>query len=312
MAETDPLDTPLIGGDNATQTLNGAGESPPAAKESSSADAPESQADASATGEKAESKEQEVDYKAELAATQEKLAKAEGDLRSLQTGRTRNAERDAKMDRMALAVEGLQDSQLAQEKGQTALIKALSSGDTEGLPAELETITQDSQAQRTTSQLRAQAQSLVDDLLSIGTDDGNTVKVDIGTDERFADVRAVWAKISGDASLQGPVKLGQLASVIPLAAKVMMGIERDQSSKTLDEAKNAGEVGRKKALEESNLLDTDSVSRTGAVDGSVQALIQKSGRGQRLTKAEQTRLNEHLDDGLDDTPGSVLSASLGA
>jgi predicted GNAT family acetyltransferase len=291
MAEDTALDTPLIGGDSPPQPLNGATETATA-----QADPPaEPQTDGEAD---AKGGEEEVDYKTKFEAADQELAKLRLDRKSEQVGRQRTAERDAKMDEIL-------DGQKAVMDSNAALIKALNSGETDALPAELETITQDSRSRTSMSRIRVQAQGLLEALTDIGKDeDGNTV-VDIQQDERFATVRDNWNRISGDAALEPSEKLAQLSRVVTQANVAMRGIDRQLAKKAIEDAKNAGETERKKALEETGLLDTDTGGRTGPSEGSVQALIGKFNTGARVNKAEQTRIDEHLE-ALDDTPGSAL------
>jgi predicted GNAT family acetyltransferase len=294
MAENTELDTPLIGGNSPAQPLNGATETPPAQTDPPAEPKVGAEADAPA-----KAAEEEVDYKAKFEAAEAQIAKLGLDRKAEQVGRQRTAERDAKMDEIL-------DGQKAVQDSNAALIKALNSGENEGLPAELEEINQNSRSRTSLSRIRVQAQGLLEALTDIGKDeDGNTV-VDIQRDERFSAVRDDWNRISGDAALEPSEKLAQLSRVVTQANLTMRGIDRDLAKKAIEEAKNAGEVGRKKALEETGLLDTDAGGRTGPAEGSVAPLLQKYNTGARVTQAEEKRVAEYLDTQLDEAPGSAL------
>lgn len=290
MADTDDLDTLLIGGDSSLQTTNGTGGA------STQTEIPPADADESKVEAKDKASEEEVDYKAKFEAADTALTKATNDLKSVQTGRSRAAERDAKMDEIL-------DGQRAVVESNAVLIKALNSGETDGVSAELDTITQESRGRQSLSRIRVQAEGLREALVGIGKDAEGKVVVDIEHDSRFADVVGTWNKISGDADLEPSEKLAQLTTVVTQANVKMSGIWREESKKAVDEARNAG----KRALEETGALDTDTGGRTGPSDGSVGDLIQRFNTGARVSKAEQTRIDEHLE-ALDDTPGSALSS----
>lgn len=295
MVTENELDTPLIGGDSPAQTPNGAAPEPAQAQ----ASAAEPKADAAAD---AKPDETEVDYKAKFEAAEKEITKLNLDRKAENTGRQRasdrDAARDAKLDNLVDTVSAMQDSQ-------SVLIKALNSGETDGLPAELDTIAQESRSRTAVSRIRLQAQGLLDALTDVGKDADGNVVVNVQQDERFAPVRDDWNRISGDADMEPSEKLAQLHGVVTRANVIMRGIDRELNVKAVEEARNAGELGRKKALEDANVLDIDSGGRTGAADGSVQELIGKFNTGARVTKAEQTRIDEHLE-ALDDTPGSAL------
>lgn len=295
MVTENELDTPLIGGDSAVQTPNGV--APEAAPEQEPAAQP--QADVAADTKPDES---ETDYKAKFEAAEKEITKLNLDRKAENTGRQRTADRDAARD---AKLDNLVDTVSAMQDSQSVLIKALNSGDTEGLPAELDTIAQQSRSRTAVSRIRLQAQGLLDALTDVGKDADGAVIVDIQQDERFAPVRDDWNRISGDAELEPSEKLAQLHGVVTRANVTMRGIDRELNVKAVEEARNAGELGRKKALEDANVLDTDSGGRAGAADGSVQELIGKFNTGVRVTKDEQTRIDEHLE-ALDDTPGSAL------
>ncbi len=288
MADTTELDTPLIGGDSLVQTTNGTGGA------STQTEIPPDDVDAAKVEAEGKASEEEVDYKAKFEAADTALTKATNDLKSLQTGRQRTAERDAKMDEIL-------DGQRAVMDSNAALIKALNSGETEGLPAELDKIDQESRGRQSLSRIRVQAEGLREAFVNTGKDAEGNMVVDVEHDSRFTDVVGNWNRISGDADLEPSEKLAQLTTVVTQANVKMSGIWREESKKAVDEARNAG----KRALEETGVLDTDIGGRTGAADGSVQALIGKFNTGARVTKAEQTRIDEHLE-ALDDTPGSAL------
>lgn len=156
------------------------------------------------------------------------------------------------------------------------------------------------------SRIRVQAQGLLEALTDVGKDEAGNTVVDIQQDERFAGIRGEWNRISGDADLEPSEKLAQLSRVVTQANVTMRGIDRELGKKALEEAKDAGEVERKKALEETGLLDTDAGGRTGAAEGSMAPLLQKYNTGARVTQAEQKRIDEYLDGQLDEAPGSAL------
>ncbi|KKN44226.1 hypothetical protein LCGC14_0695370 [marine sediment metagenome] len=288
MADVEALDTPLIGdGDSQLPSTNGTGGDAVATVEAPT------ESDAAAKTDTPKD-EPEVDYKAELEATQARLTKAENDLKSIQTGRQRTAERDDEIREIRLSVDAIKESN-------TALIKSMASGETDGLSAKLEQIDQDSQVKQAGSRLQRHGQVLLDNLIAAGNDSEGNQVVDVRNDARFAPIRSEWNRISEDAALEPSEKLTQLSTVVAQANLTMRGIDAEVSKKAVDEARNAG----KRALEETGALDTDTGGRTGPSDGSAQGLLKKYNTGARVSKAEQTRIDEHLE-ALDDTPGSAL------
>ncbi len=288
MADVEALDTPLIGdGDSQLPSTNGTGGDAVATVEAPTEPSAAAEADTSKDA-------PEVDYKARFEASEQENAKLKGDLKSVQVGRQRTAERDEALNEVRLGMEAMRLSQ-------SALIKSLSSGESESLPAQLEQIDQDSQARQAGSRLQRHGEVLLDNLIAVGNGaDGNQV-VDVRNDPRFAAVRTEWNRITEDAGLEPSEKLTQLSTVVAQANLTMRGIDAEVNKKAVDEARNAG----KRALEETGALDTDTGGRTGPADGPVQTLIGKFNTGARVTKDEETRIVEHLE-ALDDTPGSAL------
>lgn len=286
MEPEDPaLDTPLIGGDSLSQPLNGASETTPAQADPPAEPEGDAEADAKA--------EEEVDYKAKFEAADTELAKLRLDRKAEQTGRQRTAERDA------LLIE-LKNEMSAVRETNKVLVKSLNSGQTEDVADQLTEIDQRTESTTAMARIKVQAEALREAFQNLGT--RGKVQFNVTSDERFADVVSDWNRIGGDANLLPSEKLAELTSVLTQATILKMGIEYEANEKAVEEAKNAGEVGRKKALEDSNLLDTDTGGRTGPAEVSDARYLEQVAAGGRN---DFKKTAKHLQD-LDDTPGSLM------
>lgn len=100
--------------------------------------------------------EEEIDYKTQAEETQQKLADAEARLVQLENDRRAAVGEGLKRDALDKRLRNIETSVTAQQKTSALLTDRLSSGDLEGLPAEIASITQEAQAQAAVASLEAE------------------------------------------------------------------------------------------------------------------------------------------------------------
>ena len=211
-------------------------------------EAPEAQTQAEAAA------ESQVDYKAEYERLNAELKKTTNDLKAVTTGRTRARERDA-------ILEAIRVDQAAMKKQQDALVRALRTGDSEGLPEEMGRIQSEA--------VQAQAKSVWDatyaemygelETLLMGPD-GKPV-LDKNTAPELAEARSLWTADFDRANPEeGKPKYGTegLSRGLAKAAKVVTDLRMSQvDQRVAQQIEQAIKTTKKQTLEDAEATNLD-------------------------------------------------------
>jgi hypothetical protein len=173
----------------------------------------------------------------------EALDKRERDLKA-QAGRIRKEQ-----EREQILLD-LGDQVAAQNKSQAALIKALTSGETETLPAELTAISQETAQTSSQRKFQTQYNSLWADLQEAVKDESGEPLIDLFNAPELNDVRAMWNEGQSNADL------ATLNSAIMATYKIVRQKERELARQRSESAKK----GLQREARSQGVLDQDAPS----------------------------------------------------
>ena len=189
-----------------------------------------------------------------LAEANRRAEKAESDFKSIQ-GRNRP------MEDMKGLLETVIDRQDASERAQSALIRAIGSGDTDGLPAEVAQIQTEASARQGSRTLQQFSQQIEAEIAAaLVDDDGNTI-LDQSAPE-LEKARQTWAVAleAGDR--------GGMASALLEVNKTIRRVERGRNKSAVSTAWKEGQeqANRERARQDADLDTGGGVGGGGGVD----------------------------------------------
>ncbi len=200
----------------------------------------------------------EVDWQAKYEAEVVARTKSDNDLKSQRNGK------QSADDRQQVVVDALQRLEIRQERSELqndALMNALASGETAGLPEQVAEINQKSQQQQASQrQIDASNQlynQIIDTVVPLAGGDRDAAKTMIETQPEFKDVRDGWATHSQDT-----IDLVGLSGVVAQTAQVAMSMTGQQK---VDAVRQAQETAAQK-LEDADVLDLDTGGSAAPAD----------------------------------------------
>ncbi len=205
-------------------------------------------------------------YEAEVAAR----TKVENDLKSQRNGRQ---SADQRQEAVLGRLQRMEDEQTRSRLQSEALMNALASGETEGLPGEVAKINQDSQVERASQAQSDAADSLfnqiIDTVVPIAGGDRAAAKAMIETNPEFQVVRDGWNR-----NTQGDnINLVALSGVVAQTAIAVVGMNNKQAAETVRVAENKAA----ETLEQADVLNLDAGGSPAPAD------ISDSARNLRLS-----------------------------
>jgi len=201
--------------------------------------------------------------KAQLAEAQTATTKAEGDKRAAE-GRLR------KDQDVVSQIADLRAEQVDSNRATTATLKALAAGDTESLPAQLQTIEAESAQGRNIRRFEAGWNSLLDDMDAIVADEDGGKLLDLDTAPELTSWRAKVTEAH---------KRGDLASIASTLGELSRLTHKARSAtfdKQLADARKEEQDAAKAKMEKAGVHDLDAGAGAGGTGGDSKAPVSRS------------------------------------
>ena len=174
--------------------------------------------------------EEVVDWELRAKAAEDKVNKAENDLKA-QRGR-----RNRQQEQSDLVLQ-LSNQQRITDRKLDALMQAMGTGDTDTLPEQLTSIQGEQANLNATAAYTNTWTSLSEDLVSLVQDEQGSDLIDLQTSPELAEVRTMWTDAHNRKDVRG------LQAAVSEAQKVMRQVERGQRSSTPAEPVTAEDSG---------------------------------------------------------------------
>jgi hypothetical protein len=174
--------------------------------------------------------EEVVDWELRAKAAEDKVSKAENDLKA-QRGR-----RNRQQEQSDLVLQ-LSNQQRITDRKLDALMQAMGTGDTDTLPEQLTSIQGEQANLNATAAYTNTWTSLSEDLVSLVQDEQGSDLIDLQTSPELAEVRTMWTDAHNRKDVRG------LQAAVSEAQKVMRQVERGQRSSTPAEPVTAEDSG---------------------------------------------------------------------
>ena len=163
--------------------------------------------------------EEVVDWELRAKAAEDKVSKAENDLKA-QRGR-----RNRQQEQSDLVLQ-LSNQQRITDRKLDALMQAMGTGDTDTLPEQLTSIQGEQASLNATAAYTNTWTSLSEDLVSLVQDEQGSDLIDLQTSPELAEVRTMWTDAHNRRDTRG------LQAAVAEAEKVMRLVERGKRSAT--------------------------------------------------------------------------------
>ena len=174
--------------------------------------------------------EEVVDWELRAKAAEDKVSKAENDLKA-QRGR-----RNRQQEQSDLVLQ-LSNQQRITDRKLDALMQAMGTGDTDTLPEQLTSIQGEQANLNATAAYTNTWTNLSEDLVSLVQDEQGSDLIDLQTSPELAEVRTMWTDAHNRKDVRG------LQAAVSEAQKVMRQVERGQRSSTPAEPVTAEDSG---------------------------------------------------------------------
>ena len=174
--------------------------------------------------------EEVVDWELRAKAAEDKVNKAENDLKA-QRGR-----RNRQQEQSDLVLQ-LSNQQRITDRKLDALMQAMGTGDTDTLPEQLTSIQGEQANLNATAAYTNTWTNLSEDLVSLVQDEQGSDLIDLQTSPELAEVRTMWTDAHNRKDVRG------LQAAVSEAQKVMRQVERGQRSSTPAEPVTAEDSG---------------------------------------------------------------------
>ena len=174
--------------------------------------------------------EEVVDWELRAKAAEDKVNKAENDLKA-QRGR-----RNRQQEQSDLVLQ-LSNQQRITDRKLDALMQAMGTGDTDTLPEQLTSIQGEQANLNATAAYTNTWTNLSEDLVSLVQDEQGSDLIDLQTSPELAEVRTMWPDAHNRKDVRG------LQAAVSEAQKVMRQVERGQRSSTPAEPVTAEDSG---------------------------------------------------------------------
>jgi len=197
-----------------------------------------------ATPEAGETTEPEVDWQTKATEAEERAERAENNLRAERGRATKQVERDNSLFELA-------DRMGAMEQSNMALVRALSSGETEQLPDQLAQIQNASTGRSAARSYEGRYTTLADELQSIVHDDDGNEIVSLFESPELEQVRQLWLASHNKQDIAG------LYDALNQAQRVVRRIERTRSQDEVSAIRDQERAAAKRQLEEAGVYDMD-------------------------------------------------------
>jgi len=161
--------------------------------------------------------EEAIDWELRAKAAEDKVAKAENDLKAQRGRRNRQQEQSD----LVLQVS---NQQRITDRKLDALMQAMGTGDTDTLPEQLTSIQGEQANLNATAAYTNTWTSLSEDLVSLVQDEQGIDLIDLQTSPELAEVRTMWTDAHNRKDVRG------LQAAVSEAQKVMRQVERGQRS----------------------------------------------------------------------------------
>ena len=174
--------------------------------------------------------EEAIDWELRAKAAEDKVSKAENDLKA-QRGR-----RNRQQEQSDLVLQ-LSNQQRITDRKLDALMQAMGTGDTDTLPEQLTSIQGEQANLNATAAYTNTWTSLSEDLVSLVQDEQGIDLIDLQTSPELAEVRTMWTDAHNRKDVRG------LQAAVSEAQKVMRQVERGQRSTKPAEPATAEDSG---------------------------------------------------------------------
>ena len=174
--------------------------------------------------------EEAIDWELRAKAAEDKVSKAENDLKA-QRGR-----RNRQQEQSDLVLQ-LSNQQRITDRKLDALMQAMGTGDTDTLPEQLTSIQGEQANLNATAAYTNTWTSLSEDLVSLVQDEQGIDLIDLQTSPELAEVRTMWTDAHNRKDVRG------LQAAVSEAQKVMRQVERGQRSAKPAEPATAEDSG---------------------------------------------------------------------
>jgi hypothetical protein len=174
--------------------------------------------------------EEVVDWELRAKAAEDKVSKAENDLKA-QRGR-----RNRQQEQSDLVLQ-LSNQQRITDRKLDALMQAMGTGDTDTLPEQLTSIQGEQANLNATAAYTNTWTNLSEDLVSLVQDEQGSDLIDLQTSPELAEVRTMWTDAHNRRDVRG------LQAAVSEAQKVMRQVERGQRSEKPAEPATAEDSG---------------------------------------------------------------------
>ena len=174
--------------------------------------------------------EEVVDWELRAKAAEDKVNKAENDLKA-QRGR-----RNRQQEQSDLVLQ-LSNQQRITDRKLDALMQAMGTGDTDTLPEQLTSIQGEQANLNATAAYTNTWTNLSEDLVSLVQDEQGSDLIDLQTSPELAEVRTMWTDAHNRKDVRG------LQAAVSEAQKVMRQVERGQRSEKPAEPATAEDSG---------------------------------------------------------------------
>ena len=174
--------------------------------------------------------EEVVDWELRAKAAEDKVSKAENDLKAQRGRRNRQQEQND-------LVLQLSNQQRMTDRKLDALMQAMGTGDTDTLPEQLTSIQGEQANLNATAAYTNTWTNLSEDLVSLVQDEQGSDLIDLQTSPELAEVRTMWTDAHNRKDVRG------LQAAVSEAQKVMRQVERGQRSSTPAEPVTAEDSG---------------------------------------------------------------------
>jgi hypothetical protein len=182
-----------------------------------------------------------VDWELRAKAAEDKVSKAENDLKA-QRGR-----RNRQQEQSDLVLQ-LSNQQRITDRKLDALMQAMGTGDTDTLPEQLTSIQGEQANLNATAAYTNTWTNLSEDLVSLVQDEQGSDLIDLQTSPELAEVRTMWTDAHNRKDVRG------LQAAVSEAQKVMRQVERSQRS---------GKPAEPATAEDSGAFDMDTGPAAG-------------------------------------------------
>ena len=174
--------------------------------------------------------EEAIDWELRAKAAEDKVSKAENDLKA-QRGR-----RNRQQEQSDLVLQ-LSNQQRITDRKLDALMQAMGTGDTDTLPEQLTSIQGEQANLNATAAYTNTWTNLSEDLVSLVQDEQGSDLIDLQTSPELAEVRTMWTDAHNRRDVRG------LQAAVSEAQRVMRQVERGQRAATPAEPVTAEDSG---------------------------------------------------------------------